>query len=77
MRIYDIFNTRHTAVADLECIFVKNFSQWMVFIEALVDSYKELSADVCGYVRTVGWVIPGDISASSPLWFLLGWMVKF
>ena len=77
MRIYDRFNTRHTAVADLECIFVKNFSQWMVFVEALVDSFKELSADVGGYVCTVGWVVPRDISASSSLRFLLGWLVEF
>ena len=77
MRIYDRLNIWHASVTDFECVFVKKFSQWVVFIEALVDSFKELLADVGGYVRTVGWIIPGDVSAFSSLWFLLGWLVKF
>ena len=71
MRLYDRLNIWHAAVTEI--------SEWFLLKHLSTALRNFWPMYVGGYVRTVVWVKPGDVSVfvSSSLWFLLGWLVEF
>ena len=45
--------------------FVENLAVPVVFRKVFADEVQKLSADVCLYVHTVGWIKPNYVSLSA------------
>ena len=54
----------HATVADLDCVTVEDFVQYMIFRELFVEDFKERSSNVGSHVLAKRWVIPIDVSVA-------------
>ena len=46
----DLFSVIHAAVADFDCVMIKDFSNFVVFWEVLVYYGKESVSDIGAYI---------------------------
>ena len=46
----DLFSVIHTAVADFDCVIIKEFSNFVVFWEVLVYYGRESVSDIGAYI---------------------------
>ena len=54
----DLFSVIHTAVADFDCVTIKDFSNFVVFWEVLVYYGKESVSDIGAYIFAEWGVVP-------------------
>ena len=77
MLVDNLCDTRHAVVTDLECIAVEDLMQLGGLRKMLVYKRAESSADICGNVAAVGWIVPGYFPPASPFTvFPRGWRVR-
>lgn len=53
-----VFYIRHAAIAELDCVFVKDFSKFVVSRKTVFDKFKKFAPDVCLDLRIEGWIEP-------------------
>ena len=54
----DLFSVIHAAVADFDCVTIKDFSNFVVFWEVLVFYGKESVSDIGAYIFAEWGVVP-------------------
>ena len=54
----DLFSVIHTAVADFDCVTIKDFSNFVVFREVLLYYGKESVSDIGAYIFAEWGVVP-------------------
>ena len=69
----DLIDTWHTTIAQLDCIFIENLMESVLFAEMFLEEIKEGFSHICFGHQIEGWVVPYDISSSLLLfWGFLG-----
>ena len=69
----------HTRKTELQGVPVEDLSEWMVFLECVVDYAQEFLSDVGGHALAVRWVVPCDVTLSfsgAGVWLGGGWLVS-
>ena len=69
----------HTRIAELQGVPVEDLSEWMVFLECVVDYAQEFLSDVGGHALAVRWVVPCDVTLSfsgAGAWLGGGWLIS-
>ena len=69
----------HTRIAELQGVPVEDLSEWMVFLECVVDYAQEFLSDVGGHALAVRSVVPCNVMLSfsgARAWLGSGWLVS-
>ena len=67
-----LFHVGHAGVAELKCVSVEYFVQWVGWRETCVYYVQEFPTYVSLYVSVVGWVVPCYVA--SPLSPVAVWL---
>ena len=65
MSVNILFDVGHTGIADFDGVSVECFMQAVIFGKFVIKYFRKCTADVCGDILTVRWIVPGDVSVSS------------
>ena len=66
----DLFSVIHTAVADFDCVTIKDFSNFVVSLEVLVYYGKESVSDIGAYIFAEWGVVPEYVFLSTVFLFV-------
>ena len=81
MSVSSLFDVSHTGIADFDGVSVEDFMQGVIFGKFSIKYFKKCTADVCGDILTVRWIVPGEVSVSSPIltsgYIFWRWRFKF
>ena len=74
----DLFSVIHAAVADFDCVTIKDFSNFVVFWEVLLYYGKESVSDIGAYIFAEWGVVPEYVVLLSVFSFVsCGWLVMY
>ena len=65
MTVNDLLDVVHATVADLYCVAVEDFSEFVVFVEMFINEVEESVSDVGGDVFAEWGVIPKYVAPFS------------